>query len=137
MTEDGYPSEQDLEMIEKWPIRDVFGLMKFVDSLWQYKASFDTWKKGVYHYELHTGGWSGNEDIISALEKNRFVDRFCVKWIRGGHWYFEINPAYVGFIPVSEMAKKKGVSRQTIHQQHENYDWLKVGERNFYVREKQ
>jgi hypothetical protein len=132
-----YPSEQDLEMIEKWPLRDVFGLLNFIDDLWQYKVDFRTWKKGALHYELHTGGWSGNEEIIKALEKNRFVERFCVMWKRGGHWYFEINPAYAGFIPVSEMAKKRGTSRQAIHQQHDMYDWLKVGERNLYIRIKQ
>jgi hypothetical protein len=134
MTEEGYPSEQELETIEKWPLRDVFELLNFIDDLWQYKIDFRVWDKGILHYELHTGGWSGNEEIIEALKKNRFIDRFCVKWMRGGHWYFEINPAYVGFVMVSEMAKKRGVSRQAIHQQHDMYDWLKVGERNFYIR---
>jgi hypothetical protein len=136
VTEEGYPDEEELEAIEKWPVMEVFTLIRFVSGLWQYRVQFEDWRKGVFHFELHTGGWSGNESIIEALEKNRFVDRFCVKWLRGGHWYFEIDPRHVGFMPVSELAKKKGISRQWIHKESDSYDWLKVGNRNFMVRER-
>ena len=136
MTEEGYPDDQELEIIEKYPLRDVFHLTDLVNELWAVAGTRSEWIKGVLHYELHTGGWSGNESIIEALEKNRFVDRFCVKWLRGGHWYFEIDPRHVGFMPVSELAKKKGISRQWIHKESDSYDWLKVGNRNFMVRER-
>lgn len=136
MTDEGYPDKEELEKIEKWPLRDVFGLVEFIDDLWQYKFMNKGWAKGVFHYELHTGGWSGNESVIEALEKNRFVDRFCEKWLRGGHFYFEIHPESIGFRSVAEFAKSKGVSRQMIHKNKEKYDWLKIGERNLMVRDK-
>lgn len=42
-----------------------------------------------FKLELHTGGWSENEEIIEELQKNLFW-LFCwQKSERGGHYYFE------------------------------------------------
>jgi hypothetical protein len=41
--------------------------------------------------ELHTRGWSGNEDIIGILQNTNFWLFFWQMSKRGGHFYFEIN----------------------------------------------
>jgi hypothetical protein len=49
---------------------------------------------GVEHdgrkLELHTGGWSGNEEIISVLQNSMFWVMYWQKSERGGHYYFEL-----------------------------------------------
>ena len=44
--------------------------------------------------ELHTGGWSGNEDIIDKLSDTLFWMICWESTRRGGHYYFEI-PKYL------------------------------------------
>lgn len=88
-----YPREDELKRIESWPIpNDVRGLLDFIRHLWwQPEWGFILKGKRKLKLELHTGGWSGNEDIIGALLKNiLFWDLYWVQSIRGGHYYFEI-----------------------------------------------
>jgi hypothetical protein len=43
------------------------------------------------HLELHTFGWSGNESIVDALDKNVLFWMTCWEQSnRGGHYKFEI-----------------------------------------------
>ena len=87
---DGYPDEQELARIEAWPANDFPGLMEFVHSLWMYKEWGWT-QGGVDRYQLSTGGWSGNESIIAALQLNTLFWAKC--WViskRGGHYEFEV-----------------------------------------------
>lgn len=82
-----YPREQELKRIEKWNIPDdLNGLLEFIEELWKYSEYFIR-KDNLL--ELHTGGWSGNEDIIFSLERNTMF--YCLYWQkseRGGHYYF-------------------------------------------------
>jgi len=49
--------------------------------------------KRILHFEYHTGGWSGNEDVIGALKNNLlFWPMFWQKSTRGGHYFFRIYP---------------------------------------------
>lgn len=46
---------------------------------------------GVTRYHLSTGGWSGNEAIIGAMQDNWLAWGRC--WVqsrRGGHYIFEV-----------------------------------------------
>ena len=55
--------------------------------------SFSVTGKRILHFEYHTGGWSGNEDVISALERNSLF--FALYWKKsevGGHYFFRIYP---------------------------------------------
>lgn len=48
---------------------------------------------GKVKFELHTMGWSDNEEIIEAILANwklRMFLGYC-KWERGGHYYFEVR----------------------------------------------
>ena len=43
-------------------------------------------------FELHTGGWSDNEEIMGNISKNHmFWYMYWHKSVRGGHYYFKIK----------------------------------------------
>lgn len=94
--EDGYPSEESLWIIENWTYElPTIELFDFIRSLW-YLRSFG-WhefinENGKQEYNLSTAGWSGNESIINALEKNWLVwDEAWEQSRRGGHYIFEVD----------------------------------------------
>ena len=94
----GYPSDDELEKVKKWDsVHDPWGLIDFLETIWNWpdwgirkkKGRTDYFKKPCIHLYISTGGWSGNESIISALQSNVF----WIFWIssrRGGHYEFEI-----------------------------------------------
>lgn len=96
MDKDGYPDEHELKKIEQWDSRDLEGLMEYVKDLWKY-SDFGFWKQtknsfGHNEYRISTGGWSGNESIIGALQNNLIFWGMC--WLsskRGGHYVFEVR----------------------------------------------
>ena len=88
---DGYPTEKTLKYIREWPIPTKTGgkeLLEFCMEAWKYEEyAFE--EKGEYIFQ--TGGWSGNEDIISAMRDNHMFWMFC--WYsstRGGCHKFDI-----------------------------------------------
>jgi len=95
----GYPTEEYLKFIREFtpktmPVIDfVVGVLQngWYSEEWGFKLGRKY--KGIRKLELHTGGWSGNEEIISAIKSNFYLTHFnmkYVKWYRGGHFYFEI-----------------------------------------------
>lgn len=87
---DGYPTERMLRAIRKWPHRDTRGLMKFLELAWKYPEYFRIIRRSRRVY-ASTGGWSGNEELIRALQKNFNFWMLCwVSSTRGGHYVFEI-----------------------------------------------
>jgi hypothetical protein len=96
LDKDGYPTNEVLEWIKNFDTR-ILPFEDFVESLrgvwWMSDWCFIFKRKynGKRTLELHTGGWSGNEEIIYALEENIFF--FPMTWkktYRGGHYYFSI-----------------------------------------------
>ena len=82
-----YPEDEELETIRKWDASDLRGLMDYVSKLWTYPEHIE--HEGNT-YRLHTLGWSGNEEIIGAVQDN------AVWWLmwwhsseRGGHYEFK------------------------------------------------
>lgn len=95
MDEDGYPDDKELETITKWKGDDLSGLMAFIKPLWKY-SDCGYWEEEKNLYYLHTGGWSGNEDIIGAMKKNYIWWAFF--WCqaeRGGHYIFATGRDYM------------------------------------------
>lgn len=93
--ENEYPSKEDLDYIRKFDITQapIEDLRDFVFSIWHWGDSF--YKSNGRFFELHTGGWSGNEAIVDALTKASRGVFWMVCWRmskRGGHYYFEIPP---------------------------------------------
>jgi hypothetical protein len=97
MTKDGYPTKRELKKIETWGMGtgeelDPIGLVEYLRTVWYYQEPyFKVRGKKVIRLELHTGGWSGNEDVIDALHKNLFWTFNWVKSVRGGHYYFKFK----------------------------------------------
>lgn len=88
-----YPTKEELKKIKKWP-EDHAGLMDFIHSIWEYAEWGWREKKfaDAIEYNISTAGWSGNEDIISALGKNFIFWNLC--WVqsrRGGHYIFHVK----------------------------------------------
>jgi len=81
-----YPSDDELATIRNWDARRTTDLFEFVRSIWNW-PDWATKEGGMYR--LATGGWSGNEDIIAAINENHIVYLMCwQRSERGGlHWY--------------------------------------------------
>lgn len=97
--EDGYPTELALEAIEKWHWDNPKGWFEFIGSLWAYRdygwhesdQKHEFLDKIVHRYNISTAGWSGNESIIGAMQKNEMM--WHLNWVqsrRGGHYIFEL-----------------------------------------------
>ena len=92
-----YPTTSELKKIEKWEISTVeklYGLLHYLKERWQY-ADVGYYKltgRCVLKLRLSTAGWSGNESLIGALQKNFIFWMVCwQKSERGGHYWFSIN----------------------------------------------
>jgi hypothetical protein len=97
---DRYPTDETLDRIERWPVQNVDDVRKCLDFV------IDSWdnhyggvsrtlsatemsmvhaQKGEKFIRFATGGWSGNEALIAALQRNTKVHTFsCVATVRGG-----------------------------------------------------
>lgn len=100
MDEDGYPTAACLKLIEEWHWSDVTGWFEFIrqqwynsDWGWESEEKPHRWRENEYviEYAISTAGWSGNEGIIRAMEKNDTL--WHMTWYqsrRGGHYIFEV-----------------------------------------------
>lgn len=103
--EDGYPTEYALNLLEIWHWSDAKGWFEFVKELWTYKSfgwaetegGIDDWTneqlpETTKRFHISTAGWSGNESVIRAMQKNDMLWFF--HWVqsrRGGHYIFELK----------------------------------------------
>lgn len=97
--EDGYPTDEALEIVRLWHWDDVPGWFKFIKELWwssewgwKEKDESHNYKKNVivHRHYISTGGWSGNESIVHAMQKNDMM--WNLTWEqsrRGGHYISE------------------------------------------------
>ena len=80
---DGYPSDETLEEIRSWPINGgVRYWLDFCSHAWN--SRYGAVRYQGHKLELVTGGWSGNESVLSAMEINPL---WVITWLsshRGG-----------------------------------------------------
>jgi len=101
LNDDGYPTAEWLEFIKNYVPDESLPVLRFVemvlvDGWWMPDWGFKLHRqyKGVRRLELHTGGWSGNEEVIAAIKSNFWLTHFNMRhvmWRTGGHYYFEIT----------------------------------------------
>jgi hypothetical protein len=94
LDEDGYPTEELLETIRNWPWQQGFnGLMELVKRNWNWSDMMFCKEEDTY--SISTGGWSGNESLVHAMQENQMFWGLC--WVssrRGGHYEFEVPEAF-------------------------------------------
>jgi len=95
--DDSYPSDLSILAIEDWPYDKPKELLDAVRGIWQY-ADCGYWEVDE-HGAIHasTGGWSGNEEIIGALQRNVMI--WGQIWLadrRGGHYILGTGYRYLG-----------------------------------------
>lgn len=111
----GYPDEKSLRKIAGWDIftQGLNGLFDLIEenTNWADRQIHKTGKR-VIRYEYHTGGWSGNKNVINALKRNIFWFFFWEKSLKGGHYYFKIrHPEQYGKNPLKqEIPSRKEVN---------------------------
>jgi hypothetical protein len=101
LDEEGYPTTEFLSWLRDLSIDNVMHphrVLATIKSAWEYadwgwrkEEAVDDFKKPVIRYHVSTGGWSGNEEIISALRQSPYF--WSLYWYssrRGGHYVFEI-----------------------------------------------
>lgn len=108
--DEGYPTQEALDYIKNWcagfemveeesgeqvyvvgqyftDADKVQDLIDYVQSLWAYN---DAIKQNENYLEIHTYGWSGNEEIVEVLRKTNLWHRLDMT-LSGGHYYFKMN----------------------------------------------
>ena len=101
LDEDKYPDEESLEQIKNWDVQKngVDGLLELIEENTNWAdRQIERSGKHVIRYVYHTGGWSGNEDVIRAMRENYLF--WMMTWWKttvGGHYYFRIPKKQAGW----------------------------------------
>ena len=86
---DGYPTEITLKRCrELTGTETAEDILSSLELIWHWPHHV---RLSGNVLELHTGGWSGNEDVIEALSESMF---WLVCWMeskRGGHHRFDLS----------------------------------------------
>lgn len=90
----GYPSDDTLDCVSKLsPLEhDAWEIVDYILSIWIWGEMMAKIDKDKGCFQISTGGWSGNEDIITALQKSLFWMCYWRQTRCGGHYWFEIKP---------------------------------------------
>ena len=94
LDEDGYPTDETCESISTHKYDGSTSFLEDVLSLWYYPKYWEVIIdiNGDSHYSVSTGGWSGNESLIHALQSNQIFWLICWRQsTRGGHYHFVIK----------------------------------------------
>ncbi len=85
-----YPHEADLKRIRDWPFGEWKSFMELVTDIWNH--DYGQISQGNSRWTFVTGGWSGNEDILAAMQQNiGFWSQCWHSSYRGGQWEFEVK----------------------------------------------
>lgn len=102
LDEQGYPTDDwitdlryanDAEQMASWLIETFPRLVELIGygSCIVHEPEQDDFGHTIRRIEYSTGGWSGQEAFISALENGLIGIFYLWSWRRGGHYEFRIN----------------------------------------------
>jgi len=96
MNKNNYPTNRELNIIRNWDFdkKSILLFLGYIKEMWNYTdfGSYILTGRKVLKLQLHTGGWSGNEDTLKAMQDNVIFWVMCwEKSLRGGHYYFRID----------------------------------------------
>lgn len=81
-----YPTDETLNAIEFWKF-PFDGLWDFIKEAWN--TQYGQIKESKALIKFFTGGWSGNEDVIAAMQNNSpFWGLYWQSSVRGGREVF-------------------------------------------------
>jgi hypothetical protein len=84
-----YPTKEELLKIKNWPPPDWKGLLEYVKTIWWMPQW--GWDQAEDKYHVSTGGWSGNEELIGAMQENFLFWSMCWQSShKGGHFAFKL-----------------------------------------------
>ncbi len=92
---DGYPSDETIKSIEKWPVEDFKNCLNFAEKV--YHKGYGVWDRQNGYIKIATGGWSGNEDIVHALNKQLYWNVLFIACTSGGTWYIKDPENYYDY----------------------------------------
>jgi len=74
----------------------VMSFVEFLCDIWHQdfgsmKLHKEKDEQGYQTLEIHTGGWSENEEILMFLEQTMFWGMFWYKSERGGHYWLKVK----------------------------------------------
>lgn len=126
-----YPSEVELKAIEDWQGTPA-ELIDFIGNIWAYRDASDwairngrdSMSRKVFKVNFSTWGWSGNEDILGALQGTWFWMHFWWSSRRGGHYELQISPDWlhrkspVGYGKINAIKEdaKNGTNKNQAHE---------------------
>ena len=102
MATNDYPTDEEVAQVKQWEFttpESFVEFMAFVKSIGNYwpTDSFG-WQQDGRKFSVSTGGWSGNEEILGAMQENWTFWAVCwKKHERGGHYEFELPDPAVYF----------------------------------------
>ena len=83
----GYPTSEELQTLTLWPASDFLGPLEYMLDRWRWEDHISNTDDT---YFVHTGGWSGHEEMLDALEKNfGWWKKHWYSIMRGGLYVFK------------------------------------------------
>ena len=73
---DGYPTEEAVDRIAAYDLT-IQPFEDFLELLRRNWSGYGSWKRTKTRLRLATGGWSGCEDVIGALQRNFVFQALC------------------------------------------------------------
>lgn len=93
--EDGYPTEEVLKHISTVRLDQSHKeMLDLVKNMWYYPDFVKVYEEeGDTYYRFATGGWSGNESLVNALQQNLLFWGMCWEMSKkGGVHVFKLKP---------------------------------------------
>lgn len=87
--QNNYPEDGELDKIASWPIGNWSAMIDFIEPYVNHYGRLSRLENG--RIEIATAGWSGIEEIISALQNNHIFWATCWQEShRGGLFVFRL-----------------------------------------------